>query len=381
MHTPVWLALLVGCTPPSDTPESGASTWVTTAAWSVWDGEVPSAVCADGAPVTVSLREGADTVLASTSVPCGEGTFVWSTGQGYVGLEINDVAWGGVSILEFASVEDGTATLVIDLGADGDGVDEDDLCPADFDPAQEDADADGLGDVCDPCPTEAGENGDGCPPAIEDRDDDGVADDDDDCPDEAGTDSLDGCPDRDGDGFADAADACPDDAGADSEDGCPDRDGDGVPDPEDLCPDLPGDHEGCPVDIRDEMTETASTSCGEAEAHEYEYSAWTSNNGVTWSAMAVAYLSFGASVGEPDCLISYDVAVTPSGPAYRVSYEEASRSCPSWVTAVTHDGDELSWSVTGTEVTWEDDGIGYSEINGAGMVLTALWNHGCMAVE
>ena len=219
MHTPVWLALLFGCTPRYDTQDVGASTWVTTVAWSVWAGEVPSPVCADGAPVTVSLREGADTVLASTSVPCGEGTFVWSTGQGYAGLEINDVAWGGVSILEFASVEDGTATLVIDLGADGDGVDEDDRCPTDFDPGQEDADGDSLGDLCDPCPDEAGENGDGCPPAIEDRDSDGVADDDDDCPDEAGVEALDGCPDRDGDGFADAADACPDDAGPDSVDG------------------------------------------------------------------------------------------------------------------------------------------------------------------
>lgn len=373
------LALLMSCTSPVPNAEGAAATYTTTATWSVLSAGAPSTVCAEGAPVAVSLREGADTVLASASVPCSDGTFVWGDGQGYVALEIVDSAWDGVSILEVASVEDGIAILVIDLGADGDGVDEGDLCTADFDPGQQDADGDGLGDVCDPCPDEVGAEGDGCPPPIEDRDGDGIADDDDDCPDEAGLEALEGCPDGDGDGFADAEDACPDDAGPDSEDGCPDRDGDGVPDPEDACPDLPGDHEGCPVDIRDEMTETAATACGEWDTHEYEYSAWSSSNGITWSAMAVAYLSFGASIGEPDCLISYDVTVTPSGPAFLVSYEELSRSCPGWVTAATHDGEELSWSVSGTEVTWEDDGIGYSEVNGAGMVLTALWNHGCIA--
>jgi outer membrane protein OmpA-like peptidoglycan-associated protein len=65
--------------------------------------------------------------------------------------------------------------------------------------------------------------------------------------------------DRDGDGVPDLADACPDEAGPPSSDpklnGCPvpaDRDQDGVPDAQDLCPDVPkGEHPdpdrlGCP---------------------------------------------------------------------------------------------------------------------------------------
>ena len=40
---------------------------------------------------------------------------------------------------------------------------------------------------------------------------------------------LQGCPDRDGDGVIDMEDDCPDQAGLPELKGCPDRDGDGIP--------------------------------------------------------------------------------------------------------------------------------------------------------
>lgn len=85
--------------------------------------------------------------------------------------------------------------------ADGDGLcASDDVCPTVADPAQGDADLDGIGDACEP-----------------DADSDGVVDDTDDCPYSADPAQLD----LDGDGVGDVCDA--------------DADGDAVPDGQDAC--------------------------------------------------------------------------------------------------------------------------------------------------
>lgn len=97
---------------------------------------------------------------------------------------------------------------------DGDGIADDvDNCPAVFNPVfttsvvplfdeQPDADGDDLGDVCDPCPFEAG---DGCVNADgNDIDDDGVANGEDNCPLIANGDQAD----ADNDGHGDVCDDC-----------------------------------------------------------------------------------------------------------------------------------------------------------------------------
>ena len=90
-------------------------------------------------------------------------------------------------------------------------------------------------------------------PVVEnkDRDGDGVLDVNDACPDQAGPASLSGCPDRDGDNIADKDDNCPDVAGIAKYKGCPvpDRDNDGINDDEDKCPDVSGvaRYLGCPI--------------------------------------------------------------------------------------------------------------------------------------
>ncbi len=90
-------------------------------------------------------------------------------------------------------------------------------------------------------------------PVVEnkDRDGDGVLDVNDACPDQAGPASLSGCPDRDGDNIADKDDNCPDVAGIAKYKGCPvpDRDNDGINDDEDKCPDVTGvaRYLGCPI--------------------------------------------------------------------------------------------------------------------------------------
>nr|WP_294908107.1 OmpA family protein [uncultured Lacibacter sp.] len=92
------------------------------------------------------------------------------------------------------------------------------------------------------------------PPAPEvpkDRDGDGVLDVDDVCPDEAGVAALRGCPDKDRDGIADKDDKCADVAGLARYNGCPipDTDKDGINDEEDKCPNVAGvaRYNGCPV--------------------------------------------------------------------------------------------------------------------------------------
>ncbi|KAF2518669.1 hypothetical protein E0W68_07900 [Flavobacterium salilacus subsp. salilacus] len=114
-------------------------------------------------------------------------------------------------------------------------------------PNKTDTDQDGIADIYDECPNDAGTPSlGGCP----DTDNDGIADKDDKCPFAAGIFELSGCPDRDGDGVPDDEDDCPDVAGPKENKGCPwaDSDGDGVLDKDDRCPDVPGTsaNSGCP---------------------------------------------------------------------------------------------------------------------------------------
>ena len=65
----------------------------------------------------------------------------------------------------------------------------------------------------------------GAPFGGKDTDGDGIDDVDDECPEEAGFEFLYGCPDKDGDSIADHKDSCPDEIGPASNDGCPETDG------------------------------------------------------------------------------------------------------------------------------------------------------------
>ena len=83
----------------------------------------------------------------------------------------------------------------------------------------------------------------GCP----DRDDDGIPDILDACPDQAGGSCYSGCPnskgadyDTDRDGIVDCLDRCPNTYAVGTLDGCRDRDFDGVPDSRDYCMTTPG---------------------------------------------------------------------------------------------------------------------------------------------
>lgn len=99
--------------------------------------------------------------------------------------------------------------------SDGDGIeDTEDLCVGTFDPDQGDHDEDGVGDTCDACPLYPGTTG--CRHAPEDIDDDGLPVGTDLCP--VHHDPTNG--DADGDGLGDACDPCPDTSNASGE-GCP----------------------------------------------------------------------------------------------------------------------------------------------------------------
>lgn len=130
----------------------------------------------------------------------------------------------------------GGFTLVTDTDCDS-WSDGDDNCDADQNADQADADTDGLGDACDTCPTDAGNDPDGdgicaavdnCPGTAnsgqEDADGDGVGDACDVC---FGSDNVD----SDGDGFCNSVDVC------EGDDGSGDDDLDEVCNDTDLCPD------------------------------------------------------------------------------------------------------------------------------------------------
>ncbi len=154
---------------------------------------------------------------------------------------------------------------------DRDGIaDLDDRCPNEAGKPHlqgcPDGDFDGVADEDDQCPTVTGIAAlNGCPDtgnALEDLDRDGISDKDDLCPEKPGTKKNQGCPtsadvaaaeDRDQDGVADKFDLCPDKPGIKRWNGCPDTDGDGVPDNRDACLNDPGivDLGGCPDKDRD----------------------------------------------------------------------------------------------------------------------------------
>ncbi len=132
-------------------------------------------------------------------------------------------------------------------------------CEKDAEPivaAPIDTDHDGIADVDDKCPTEAGlAEKQGCP--NRDKDGDGILDADDACVDVPGVASAKGCPDKDGDGVRDSDDACIDVPGKASAKGCPDEDGDSVMDAKDRCPKDAGlvALEGCPDQDGDQIAD------------------------------------------------------------------------------------------------------------------------------
>jgi len=100
--------------------------------------------------------------------------------------------------------------------SDGDGIsDPMDNCPSSYNPGQEDADVDGMGDVCDP---------------LTDVDGDGIADNVDNCP----TIPNNSQANFDGDNYGDVCDNCPTIANNDQTD----TDGDGIGDACDNCPSI-----------------------------------------------------------------------------------------------------------------------------------------------
>jgi outer membrane protein OmpA-like peptidoglycan-associated protein len=159
---------------------------------------------------------------------------------------------GVPDVLDKCPAEAGTAAAAGCPDNDNDGISNmEDICPNDPGPATTkgcpDYDSDGVPDKDDPCQTVAGTLN-GCP----DNDKDGFADHVDNCPDVAGT--VKGCPDADNDGVADKDDKCPKEAGVAALQGCPqmaDDDGDGVPNDKDQCPEASGTVAGCPDSDRD----------------------------------------------------------------------------------------------------------------------------------
>jgi outer membrane protein OmpA-like peptidoglycan-associated protein len=145
----------------------------------------------------------------------------------------------------------GGGALATELDADADGVSDGvDVCPSARGSREAtgcpDADRDGVADATDRCPDAAGSRlMEGCP----DGDQDGVADPIDACPALAGFTALGGCPDRDSDTVIDGSDRCPEKPGYPALYGCPDADADGIADPDDRCPELSGigGRQGCPA--------------------------------------------------------------------------------------------------------------------------------------
>lgn len=168
---------------------------------------------------------------------------------------------GILDLVDSCPDEAGLKELMGCPDSDGDGIaNKDDKCPnitgeAAFEGCP-DTDGDTVPDAEDECPTVAGLlKFKGCP----DSDKDGIEDAKDTCPNVYGVEYLNGCPDSDRDGVGDAQDECPDVAGLEEFKGCPDTDKDGLMDKEDDCPNEAGklENRGCPVkEISEEDKET-----------------------------------------------------------------------------------------------------------------------------
>ncbi|PHK97800.1 DUF6089 family protein [Neolewinella marina] len=247
-----------------------------------------------------------------------------------VGFGARDADKDGVKdLVDECPTEAGPAATNGCPDRDGDGVaDKDDRCPDEAGVANlagcPDGDSDGVADRDDDCPTEPGTAAtNGCP----DGDGDGVADKDDECPTEAGLASLNGCPDGDGDGIADKDDECPSEAGPAATNGCPDRDGDGIADKDDECPDEAGvaERNGCPLpNERPENLQERIARYGKIlEGQDFKHIRIDSVNG-TIEIDRIYFPTDVSSLNRPDRLIIQEIdrfMSLPGAENFSIRYE------------------------------------------------------------
>lgn len=170
-------------------------------------------------------------MLADSWVIDGE-SLVTATREAYAAIDGDGVihVFGGSNGMSIATHQ----VSQVDNDSDDDGVeDPDDNCVDDPNPLQEDADMDGQGDVCDPCPNDADD----------DIDQDTICGDVDNCPDIINLNQED----ADADGQGDLCDVCPDDA---------DDDVDG----DTIC----GDVDNCPNDVNEDQADADGDGIGDA---------------------------------------------------------------------------------------------------------------------